>query len=1562
MNNEYFLKVMKTNNMNINSIMKTYSKYICLFLMLVGMSVNVWGAKTGTINFGNNGVKINTSTVNGADNQSNTWKIVTTFPSASTSFSQNADYSQVGSSGTPASTITFGVKLSHVVSITAFSAKFGGFSSTAGTVTLKVTNKSTSTTSSVGSGSLSGTSDVTVSNSTTATGDSLTVTVTSIAKGVKCYYISYTYSNADKFTVTYNAEGGTCETSSEKESTIEGGVELPEATLSASAAAMGWGFYGWAASAVGAPTETAPTIVGKAGDTYYPEGNITLHAVYAKGEYTKETSEITANGKYLIVATNGGHNYVMTNQLSTYEADSKEYGQLAGKLIDETSTNKYSASSIHADYVFTIVTSASVSVSTGNWMIKNVSDNKYVSADYQDLYITNISSADGNTITLTSGTWTIENVYSSTSKIQYNTSENQFRAKTSTATSLLIYKETTTPKYCSNPSTVKLVASPAAGGTVVFDDNSSAEMDFATEDGYIGDITATPNDGYDFLNWVSSDEDVAIVDAAADPTTELTATESATITAHFYQKRSISYILTEGGVAGEVGNPTTVTKDEKDGFVVGFNLQAHYKDMTLVSVTMGGSPLTEGAEADYEWEEDSGTAMLTIHHDNINGDIVITVLATHMEYTKYAFSCAELTLTAKPATEGTPFFITSRTEQTVRSQDSILVVGNGLTPSATLEFPGLPSKFEIKTRTGSALSTDENGEIDAVAYIYYTPGAGDTSDGLDKLTGITVSVKGAKPKTVVLTQDIIGRHLPTDFVIAAKYNGKWYALPDTMTGLRNPEPIEIAVDDADNPTIAYTANTNFYKLYGQSASTDGSSTPGKLYSNGEMIKLGMTNNGTYANYPLFGSPTGTSTLGKGGTATTITNNIGAQYWWKLAQKNPSITNPQDAKYIVYAANNTSSLRIKNKPNQWGFYASGVDTIRLIPAIAKNVVEAYFIEYGQHGGIIEVDKLGMNAWYVKAKLNGDESPLTVFYETQTSVLYGSTKYNYTVNFGDAIDFADADAVGKILTLEWYDVYEDMVGVTTIELPKIIASDATMTTISSSKRFWENMEVHVLPGSTLTANAYSFSGNNVTIKQLEIYPGAKVNVSTGTLNVTDLMLRNGWTRAGSKNYGAGKMVINGSANLTHTNAYLDLYIDNDQYYPLAVPFPVSVGDISYVYSNRSFTVGGPTGEVRLRYYDGASRAEGKMGNWKFYGAIGCLEVPETLVPSMGYAIAVKRPAGKAFSVLRLPLTFADAWTTGGEHGSATVAATPLRKDTVHVYAYGNAKTAENNKGWNLIGNPYMTVYNGDDEDGIYGKLLAVTNKEDAKADKVRYVTIPNSSFTDYTQVNYVEANIQPYSSFLIQAKDTCRIEFFDSKIIPSAPARYTATPAQMYEQEAYIRLSNENSSDQMGLIIGEDYTAAYETNADLAKMHGELNTLKTYMVYDSVDMAYLAINEELAKEWIPVVARIPESGEYTYSLRTTSVVNELEGIYLIDYQTNTVTNLIENNYSFTSEAGIIEGRFSINVIAGQRETPTDIDAINAGGDLNSNKPVKFVWNDKVYIWLNGVIYDTTGKRVK
>lgn len=180
-------------------------KKILTILMMAILAAGVgWAATvTGTIVFGTNNVKINAATVTGDDSQGNTWTITTT---GTTSFTQNADYSQVGSSSKPATSITFTATLPNSVNVTAMSAKFGGFSGTAGNVSLKVGDTN------VGTGSLNATNDVVVSSTTSATGTVLTVTVTNIAKGVKCYYISYSYEDGSALekvaTPTFSVEGG----------------------------------------------------------------------------------------------------------------------------------------------------------------------------------------------------------------------------------------------------------------------------------------------------------------------------------------------------------------------------------------------------------------------------------------------------------------------------------------------------------------------------------------------------------------------------------------------------------------------------------------------------------------------------------------------------------------------------------------------------------------------------------------------------------------------------------------------------------------------------------------------------------------------------------------------------------------------------------------------------------------------------------------------------------------------------------------------------------------------------------------------------------------------------------------------------------------------------------------------------------------------------------------------------------------------------------------------------------------------------------------------------------
>ena len=179
-------------------------KTILLLCALIAGSNSAWADDvTGTINFGSadgstkiqgstsSGTGTVTYTDSGDDNLGNTWTI-TTVTSNEKSFTQFASYSQVGAGSKPVTSITLTTTLPASQTIKAFSAKFGGFSSTAGSVTLKVGDTS------VGTGSLSGTSDVTVSaTNTTTSGTVLTVTVTGIAKGVKCYYISYSYASSD---------------------------------------------------------------------------------------------------------------------------------------------------------------------------------------------------------------------------------------------------------------------------------------------------------------------------------------------------------------------------------------------------------------------------------------------------------------------------------------------------------------------------------------------------------------------------------------------------------------------------------------------------------------------------------------------------------------------------------------------------------------------------------------------------------------------------------------------------------------------------------------------------------------------------------------------------------------------------------------------------------------------------------------------------------------------------------------------------------------------------------------------------------------------------------------------------------------------------------------------------------------------------------------------------------------------------------------------------------------------------------------------------------------------
>ena len=151
---------------------------------------------SGTILFGSasGSTKIDSSSVSGSDNLNQTWS-VSVAGNTGNNYSQNSSYSQIGVGSTNsvekwATSVTITTTLPDSYIVSAFSTTVGGFSGTAGSISLKVNS------SEVGSGSFNGSNDVTVNASnTTSTGSTLTVLLTGGSNGrfrLKVYSVSYT--------------------------------------------------------------------------------------------------------------------------------------------------------------------------------------------------------------------------------------------------------------------------------------------------------------------------------------------------------------------------------------------------------------------------------------------------------------------------------------------------------------------------------------------------------------------------------------------------------------------------------------------------------------------------------------------------------------------------------------------------------------------------------------------------------------------------------------------------------------------------------------------------------------------------------------------------------------------------------------------------------------------------------------------------------------------------------------------------------------------------------------------------------------------------------------------------------------------------------------------------------------------------------------------------------------------------------------------------------------------------------------------------------------------------
>ena len=796
--------------------------------------------------------------------------------------------------------------------------------------------------------------------------------------------------------------------------------------------------------------------------------------------------------------------------------------------------------------------------------------------------------------------------------------------------------------------------------------------------------------------------------------------------------------------------------------------------------------------------------------------------------------------------------------------------------------------------------------------VSYTPSVEDITDGTET-ANITIKVNNIP----VTSFQVTGRSLPEIFAIVAKVGNVWYALPSQgLNSETTPVGFPVEVDNNDNPTtvtaVPANADWSLRQVYASSGSND------RFAANGEnLVFINAENKTLYAN-------NGNANIQTYAEYTNYAENNPDRYEW--VPTTTDLTN-----YTLKNVGRDKDLSI-NVNATFGTHASNIasNNLRFLPINATyNPFDMQVVE-----------------WYPTKVLVQTEATLASVSATVGGVAVanpGVTKKGEKLYEISGLPLESNPT--KILTIS-YDSYScsKVIPIIISQNTKTV-SDAPFSTLT--KAIYNYSDLVVRDGAVLNITGAKNTPDKFV--NVTIYPTAKIVVpENNQLSVYSLTFFGGiddiydGEKYTTNKYGVPQLSLKGTLGKTVTTMDYIMRVDLDQMYQVGVPYDVALSDITYG-DGSPIELGT---QLYVSAYDGQARANLDMNNtwtWEVNFA------EKVLKAGIGYTISAEpQVEGDAYSILRMPMK------------NNIASGKTEESKQVPVIAYANqhsVQIADNHKGWNYLSNPYMTSISGGDADSkiLLGALEYIDGSWELVNKEYRYVTIPYNDGEDYYQQKFSEATLLPFKSFFLQIAQDGYLSFALASR-QAAPARYLQQAADSREVEFEILLANATRSDNMGLLISEEYTPDYEINADLEKMIGSMSV---YSIYNGYNLAYNAINPTNAHDWIPIGYSVPDVGEYTFSLDEDVDLESVEHIYLIDYETSEMTDLVEYEYTFQTSEKKNDARFAIQVRLSQKHdnTTTVLDNLNA----TDNKSSKFIYNEQLYILRNGNIYDATGQFV-
>ena len=430
-------------------------------------------------------------------------------------------------------------------------------------------------------------------------------------------------------------------------------------------------------------------------------------------------------------------------------------------------------------------------------------------------------------------------------------------------------------------------------------------------------------------------------------------------------------------------------------------------------------------------------------------------------------------------------------------------------------------------------------------------------------------------------------------------------------------------------------------------------------------------------------------------------------------------------------------------------------------------------------------------------------------------------------------------------------------------------------------------------------------NTTLAALYVCPGAEVEVTNGKLTVDKLVLRTKpWATAAI------------SGNVEATNIYYTRIAPDGQdgyaygqYYQFGLPYACAIDDVRL--SDGTTPVYNTTWV--LKSYNEQSRAEKGTteNNWDALAASGTIE------------------AGRGYEMISTVKTYREYYFP----------VTPTDNTSVYVTRHGDNK---DHSGWNIICSPLMSVYEN------------TSNPVDGL--KVSWL------LTDGSYDQAWPETIWPALPFSYQASATGKLDFSKDNFGLQAPRRRVAEDETIQTEWLHLDARDANGTgDHTSIFVHPNrFLDTYETGIDVAKQSFEASRALIYSTHAYGEMAFAGVSDELLEKGIPLTLYSPAEQKLTISMRENRWLDRMAFVWLIDKETGARTDLLMNDYRFIAPQGTTTGRFFIQGQFFAPQVATDIQNTQSD-DQPGNVARKLLIDQKIYIQVNGKLYDTTGKLV-